>query len=302
MTSGIIFDIKRYAINDGPGIRTTIFLKGCPLSCIWCHNPESISFKPQKMFSITKCIGCKECVKACPNQACQLTTKGIATDQEQCHICGHCTEVCPTEATELSGQTVTVDALMKKIEQETIFFDQSGGGVTFSGGEPLSQARFLIAMLEACGQKEIHRVVDTSGYAPADLLLNVVKKTELVLYDLKVMDSEKHKQLTGVDNSRILNNLKVLAEKGVELNIRIPLIKGINDDTKNLDTTARFIAALAGPAKQVNLLPYHNIATNKYAKLGVLYNSEKMDELTDEEQQTAINLFKSYGLSAILGG
>jgi pyruvate formate lyase activating enzyme len=300
--SGIIFDIKRYAINDGPGIRTTVFLKGCPLSCIWCHNPESVSFKPQKMYNVSKCIGCGKCVSACPNLACRLTKEGIVTDPTLCRECGGCADVCPTKAAEMSGRSATVDSIMKIIGEEVIFYDQSGGGVTFSGGEPLAQPEFLTALLTACGEGEIHRTVDTSGFASTEILLNVAEETDFFLYDLKVMDPEKHKRLTGVDNKKILDNLRILAEAGADIAIRIPLIRGINDDAGNIDETARFVSNLAGSKKEVHLIPFHNIAEGKYAKLGVPYNPEEMKEPTEAEQNAAVKHFERYGVSAQIGG
>jgi pyruvate formate lyase activating enzyme len=173
MKTGTIFDIKRYAINDGPGIRLTVFLKGCPLSCVWCHNPESIDPKPQKMVLNTACIGCGECVKACPHGACKLGAQGIVTDKSKCNLCGLCAKVCPSEATEMAGRRASVAEIMEMVDKEILFFDKSGGGVTFSGGEPLMQVEFLLALLEACGARQVHRAVDTCGLVRTDDLLRV---------------------------------------------------------------------------------------------------------------------------------
>jgi pyruvate formate lyase activating enzyme len=298
----LIFDIKRYAINDGPGIRTTIFLKGCPLSCAWCHNPESVSPHPQKLYTADKCIGCNTCVEACPESACELTPLGIVTDPELCKLCGICADVCPTKATEISGQTMSKSEIMAKIEKERVFFDQSAGGVTFSGGEPLQHADFLIELLDECGQRGIHRTVDTTGLAKTETLLEVAKRTDHFLYDLKMMDSSKHKSWTGVDNEKILENLKILSSMGATINIRIPLIKGVNADEENIRATAAFVADLAGEKKKVNLLPYHNIAARKYQKLGNEYISGEMEEPNEEEQEKAVAVFAEYGVEAIIGG
>ena len=185
----LIFDIKRYAINDGPGILITIFLKGCPLSCKWCHNPESQSAAAQKLYTEKNCIGARECIKICPENALELTPHGIVTNYNTCTLCGKCAEVCPTKAIEMSGQVNDEDRLMDIIERERIHIDHSGGGVTFSGGEPLMHSGFLLRMLKLCGEKGLHRTVDTSGFADTKTLLEVAKYTELFLYDVKHMDS-----------------------------------------------------------------------------------------------------------------
>lgn len=302
MNSGIFFDIKRYSINDGPGIRVTVFLKGCPLSCIWCHNPESISPKVQKMYSHSKCIGCSDCVEHCPENALTLTNEGIITQVEACTLCGICAEVCPTKAMEMTGKLDTVENIMKMIERETVFMDQSEGGVTFSGGEPLRQSEFLIELLDACGRNGIHRTVDTSGFANTETLLEVAKRTDHFLYDLKMMNSEKHKKYTRVPNEKILSNLKILAETGASINIRIPFIKGVNSDNENMEKTAIFIAGLSGEKKIVNLLPYHNIMTKKYQKLGGDYQQDELSEPTMEDKKTALAIFEKHGIKAIIGG
>lgn len=298
----LIFDVKRYAINDGNGIRMTFFLKGCPLSCAWCHNPESQSPHPQKMYTADKCIGCQSCVEACPENACELTPNGIVTDLELCTVCGTCADVCPTRATEISGRVMSKEEIFAKIENERVFFDQSGGGVTFSGGEPLQHADYLIELLDECGKRGIHRTVDTTGLAKTETLLEVAKHTDHFLYDLKMMDSALHKKWTGVPNEKILENLKILSKAGANINIRIPLIKGVNTDEENIRKTAAFVADLAGEKKCVNLLPYHNIAARKYQKLGGTYHSDGMAEPSNEEQEKAIAIFAEYGLEAIIGG
>ena len=298
----LIFDVKRYAINDGPGIRMTFFLKGCPLSCVWCHNPESQSWRPQKMYSADKCIGCQTCVAVCPENACEMTPLGIVTDMKRCTVCGGCADVCPTKATEISGYMMSKAEIMAKIENERIFFDQSGGGVTFSGGEPLQHAEFLIELLDECGARGIHRTVDTTGLTKTEILLEVAKRTDLFLYDLKLMDSVRHKKWTGVPNEKILGNLKLLAATGAKINIRIPLIKGVNVDEENMRQTAVFVANLAGEKKAVNLLPYHNIAARKYQKLGGSYNPGDMAEPSEAEQQRSVKIFSEYGLDAVIGG
>jgi pyruvate formate lyase activating enzyme len=302
MSQGLVFDIKRYSINDGPGIRITIFLKGCPLNCLWCHNPESISPNIQKLFNAAKCIMCGECCRICPVQACRLTPGGIVTDGSLCTLCGKCAEVCPTLATEMSGRYRSVGELLDIIEKERPFFDQSAGGVTFSGGEPLQQPEFLMELLEACGRKQIHRAVDTSGFVKTETLLRVAKSTDLFLYDLKMMDADRHRRFTGVDNRLILDNLKMLAESGAAIQIRLPLVGGVNDDSANLEATAAFVAELHGAKKVVNLLPFHDVARGKDVRLGQVRELADLHEPDGGGVATAIQLFSRYGLNASVGG
>lgn len=302
MNQPFLFDIKRYAINDGPGIRITIFLKGCPLTCDWCHNPESQSLKVQKMYTHSKCIACGECVKACEQNACTLTDGGIITDTEACILCGKCAEVCPTKATEMSGKLYSIEEIMTEIEKERVFIEQSGGGVTFSGGEPLMHSDFLIQLLDACKEKNIHTVVDTTGFSKKETLLAVAKKTDHFLFDLKMMDSEKHKKFTGVGNELILENLKLLADSGASISIRIPLIKGVNDDDENTKATIKYLSSLSGKKRKINILPYHAIAAKKYEKLGGKYDAKNMEVPSDEIQEKIVQLFKENGFEAVIGG
>lgn len=215
---------------------------------------------------------------------------------------GRCAEVCPTIALEISGKHMSVAEIMNEIEKERVFFDQSGGGVTFSGGEPLLQSQFLIELLDECGKRGIHRAVDTAGLANTEIILEIAKRTDLFLYDLKLMDSEKHRKWTGVPNEKILENLKVLAETGVKIIIRIPLIGGVNDNAENMEATARFVAELSGEKKEVNLLPYHKIAQTKYQKLGRPEEFQLLEEPTKEAQLQAIAIFQEYGIKASIGG
>lgn len=302
MKQALIFDIKRYAINDGPGIRIVIFLKGCNLNCAWCHNPESISPEVERMYAPAKCIRCGTCVEACPEKAITLTPEGIETDTELCKLCGKCAEVCPTKAIEISGKPMSVAEIMNEIEKERVFFDQSGGGVTFSGGEPLLQSKFLIELLKECGRRGIHRAIDTAGLANTEILLEVAKYTDLFLYDLKMMDSVKHQKWTGVPNEKILGNLKILAETRAKIIIRIPIIGGVNDDVENMTNTARFVSELSGEKKEVDLLAYHKIAQTKYQKLGRPDDFRLLEEPTQKTQLRAIKIFQEYGIKASIGG
>lgn len=302
MDTGLIFDIKKYAINDGPGIRMTIFFKGCSLSCSWCHNPESMSPKVQKMYTASKCIGAAKCLSACPNNALTLTENGVFTDFEACKLCGQCAAVCPTKAFEMLGEPITITNLMGKIENEAIFFDQSGGGVTFSGGEPLLHASYLLEALKECGKRYYHRVVDTTAFAKTEVLLEVAKHTEMFLVDLKVMDNDLHLKYTGVGNRKILNNIKELAKTNCDILFRIPLIKGVNTNDENINETADFILELEGNRRVVNLLPYHKIAETKYEKMGQSDQFEAFEEPDSERIERIIKIFGQKGITATVGG
>jgi len=302
MSEDLIFDVKRYAINDGPGIRVVIFFKGCNLQCAWCHNPEGISGKVEKMFAPAKCIRCSTCVETCPEEVITLTPEGIITDPDLCRVCGKCAEVCPTKAIEMSGKKMSVSEIMEIIEKDRIFFDQSGGGVTFSGGEPMVHTKMLIALLDECGRRGIHRAVDTAGNVSAQIILEVARRTDLFLYDLKMMDAESHLEWTKAGNGKILDNLKAISAMGVHLIIRIPLIGGVNDTDQNIGQTAAFIAGLDGEKKEVHLLPYHNIAQHKYSKLGKIHDFETLRTPDNETLVRAIAKFAAYGINTLVGG
>ena len=302
MATGLIFDIKKYAINDGPGIRLTVFFKGCSLSCQWCHNPESMSTKIQKMYTGSKCIGALTCIENCPNEALTMTPEGIRTDFEACKLCGKCAEVCPSKAFEMLGSAIEIDDLMKIIDNEAIFFDQSGGGVTFSGGEPLLHAPYLLKALKACGERYYHRVVDTTAFAKKEVLLEVAEHTELFLIDLKHMDSEKHKMYTGVGNELILSNIRELSHKSCEIIFRLPLIKDVNTAVENIQKTAQFMNELEGNRTRINLLPYHKIAEAKYQKMGTAERFISFEPPSEETQHEIMGIFKDHGIEASIGG
>lgn len=301
---GLIFDIKRYAINDGPGIRTTVFMKGCPLSCVWCHNPEGVSSRKQKLYTKKKCIGCRTCVENCPQKALALTPEGIVTDNALCHLCGKCAEGCPALAMEISGTEYSVDYLMKEIEKETVFMDRSEGGVTFCGGEPLLHPDMLLELLHRCGDLGIHRAVDTTLFAGEEIVKEVMQHSELFLVDLKHMDTVKHKLYCGVSNELILSNLRMVAEVGHAFHIRIPLIEGVNADEENITRSAAFLSSLPWPHRTVNLLLYHDIGKNKHEKLGTVYNPVHYPMATPSEEtvERCKAIFSMYNINVIIGG
>lgn len=301
MTTGFIFDIKRYAIHDGPGIRTTVFMKGCPLFCQWCHNPEGIDPAPFWTYRQERCIRCGACAANCPEQALAIDIEGIAPAGASCLRCFTCTEVCPAEAREQVGRNVTAAELLVEIQKDIPFYDTSGGGVTFSGGEPLMQAEFLIELLRLCGSEQIHRAVDTTGYASPETLTAVAAHTDLFLYDLKMMDPARHERYTGVSNRLILDNLELLAHRGVGLMIRLPLIPGVNDDADNLDQTGAFLNRLPG-IKKVDVLPYHNFQKSKYIRFGMDYGGTNTTTPSSEMLSRARKHLESFGLEVAIGG
>lgn len=302
MSKGLIFDIKKYAINDGPGIRITLFFKGCLLSCQWCHNPESISPEKQKMYTASKCIGAVKCIEVCPNGALTLTRNGLVTNFELCTLCGKCAMVCPTKAIEMSGREYTTDELMRVIERETLLFDQSEGGVTFSGGEPLMHHKKLMELLLRCEEKQIHRVVDTTLFANSDLVMDIARHTNLFLVDLKAFDSHIHQKFTGVPNEKILQNITLLAEKGHDFIIRIPFIKGVNTDVETLKKEAEFLSSIPWKRKEVNLLPYHDIAKGKHQKLGSTYQRDGFETPSPDDIEAAKQIFAIKGIKTTVGG
>jgi len=269
--AGLVFDIQRYALHDGPGIRSTVFFKGCPLACWWCHNPEGQSAQPNLMYFENRCLVCGECIRVCPHGAIQRTN-GAIRNTSACRVCGTCAVACPSEARKVAGRRVTVSEVMLEIEKDLIFWDESGGGVTFSGGEPLAQPHFLAALLDACRAKRISTVVETCGLANRDVLLDISQRVGLFLYDLKILDPVKHKQYTGVTNDSILANLEALARINKPVVVRCPVIPDINDDGENFRQMIALLSRLH--LGRIHLLPYHQTGTEKYKRLGLGFRLE----------------------------
>jgi len=301
MVKGLIFDIRKFSIHDGPGIRTTVFFKGCPLACWWCHNPEGQSFEPQLVERLSRCIRCGSCVLACRQGAVQLVSEVPTTDRELCLLCGDCVEGCAADARQIAGHEMSVEEVLDEIQRDLPFYESSGGGVTFSGGEPLSQVEFLVEILRACKRIELHTSLDTSGYAPWDNLDMVREYVDLFLYDLKLVDDEQHYRYTGVSNQVILENLEKLSQKGHQIVVRVPLIPGITASIDNIQAIGSLVSGL-GNIERVDLLPYHASAEGKYDRLGLEYELAGRASPAETEMLDLAETLLGFGLSVNVGG
>lgn len=265
---GIIFDIQKFSVYDGPGVRTTVFLKGCPLSCIWCHNPESWNPNPELLYDSKKCLHCGRCAEVCPMSAHTMTEEGHFFDRQQCTGCGICCKNCLPEALEICGKSQTVEAVMTEVLKDLPFYQNSGGGVTFSGGEPMFQFSFLKALLEASKHYSLHTVLETCGFASQEYYAKILPLTDLFLFDIKTIAPEKHLALTGQDNRLIFENLRFLDNSGATLHLSCPLIPGVNDS----DAELRGIGTLAESltqVKKIEIKPYHPLGVSKAHRLGL---------------------------------
>ena len=308
-----VFDIKRYAVNDGPGIRTTLFFKGCPLRCVWCHNPESWEREPEILFKQNKCIGCNTCglypdqlhelFCSHPSAPSSVMDDGIhphlLSDQYQSAITN-----CPACALEQCGREWSVEELMDEVEKEREVMMSSGGGVTSCGGEPLMQPQAALEVLKELGRRGLHRAVDTSLYASEETVKAIAAETDLFLVDLKHMDTEQHRLLTGRGNECILSNVRLLADSSCDIWFRIPLIEGVNADEENIVATARFIDSLHTPSPRVHLLPYHDIGKDKHIRRGTRYNPDglMMKEPANDCLDRCADIFSNFGITTVIGG
>jgi len=298
---GIVFDIQRFSIQDGPGIRTTVFLKGCPLRCLWCSNPESQKFPPELFFSESLCVRCHRCVEVCPTGATELNSDGtIQINYELCKACGECVKVCPSGARTTSGKLMSIEEVLDMVKKDSLFYRNSGGGVTASGGEPLYQPDFLIGFFKECQEAGIQTALDTSGYARWETIEEILGYVDLVLFDIKHMDSEKHKEYTGVDNKLILRNAEKLAQERKPLIIRVPLIPGYNDSEENIMALARFMRERE--LVRIDLLCYHQFGRKKYEMLGREYKLSGVNTYKDEEVQMIKEELESFRLDVSIVG
>lgn len=299
---GILFDIKRYAIHDGPGIRTTLFFKGCTLNCQWCHNPEGIQAVREIMFCPERCAEeCWDCVPCCPRKAIAKRETVISIDSGECDHCGICEDVCAYDAVAVVGREMKIPEVIAEVEKDRIFFDESGGGVTLSGGEPLAQADFSLSLLEVLREREIHTAVDTSGFVPYETLREASLRSDLILYDLKVMDEQKHRVFTGQSNELILDNLRKLSESGSDVIIRVPVVKGLNDDTENTKEMSDFLVSL-NRSWQINLLPFHRGGEGKRNRLNKKAPPVEFETPSGKKMQEIKEAFSSQGFHVKIGG
>lgn len=292
---GLIFDIKKFAVHDGPGIRTTVFLKGCPLNCWWCHNPESINPEPELVLFENKCIGCGECFKVCPNNAHEILDDGTRVyHRDRCVLCGKCVEFCYAEALVMEGKEVTVEEVMEELRKDIPFYENSGGGITLSGGEPMFQHEFALAIFKQCKTEGLHTALDTSGHASWKTYEKVLPYVDLVLYDLKHIDPVAHKKYTCVSNKLILENLVKVGESGVPIEIRMPIIPTVNDKKEDIEGAAKFLSNLN--ITRVELLAYHKLGESKFERLEREYKLKELQPPEKEQMNEIAEWIRSYGL------
>ena len=301
---GLLLDIDKFASHDGPGIRTTVFLKGCPVSCVWCHSPESRLNRPELIYQKARCTACWLCLEVCPQQALSKSCSGdkpvAILDRSLCETCGKCVEVCYPGALKIAGSQVTVGALVAQVEKDIPFFRSSGGGVTLSGGEPTQQAKFAYNFLKACREKEIHTALETTGYAKWEVIAALAEVTDLFLFDVKFIDPASHLKFTGVPNKIILNNLQQLAEIGNEIHVRVPCISGVNDSPEQIRAIARFVSGVG--LSQMVLLPYNGAAGAKYEWLSREFDLSDRETQSDKYINELADICRREGLKVQIGG
>ena len=298
---GTVFEIERFAIHDGPGIRTIVFLKGCPLSCRWCANPESQSIKPQLMYWESRCMGCKRCIGACPMGALSWNGAKIVVDRTKCKVCGECADVCNSEALTPIGEIKSVSEVMDVISRDADFYKKSGGGITFSGGEVFAQTDFLCALAMACKERGFHTCIETAGYTDYENIESVLPYLDLVMMDLKCMDPVRHEEMIGKSNEKILDNFRRIAETGKPLVARIPVIPGLNNNMKNFEDLAAYLSDVA-PGCRIDLLPYHSLGVSKYDRLDKPYFLKDTVPPAKDELEIYKEFLEGKGFEVTIGG
>ena len=299
---GLISTIQKYSTKDGPGIRSTVFFKGCPLGCLWCSNPELIRSQPDLLYTRDKCARCGTCIEVCPQAALSYDEDGfVRVDRSLCNGCGACVSACPHGALELAGKLVTVEEVTADLLKDRVFYQTSGGGVTFSGGEPLWQSGFVAQVAKAMKVEGIHTALDTCGEVTWCRFEEVLEYTDLVLFDIKFAGRDAHRQFCGRDNDLILANAQLLAQKGVPMHIRLVMIPGVNDSEAEIRARMDFVSELAS-VEQVDVLPYHRYGMGKYARLGLAYPLVEVAEYSDAQLAAIRVLVESYGIKTTVGG
>jgi pyruvate formate lyase activating enzyme len=300
--TGLIYDIERFAITDGPGIRTLVFLKGCPLHCLWCSSPHTRSGVPQLLYDEGKCSTSGRCLDVCPPKAISLRgTGGIEIDRDLCDGCGDCVEVCPSGALELAGRSVTAEQLVDELTRDSAFFRRSGGGVTIGGGEPTAQAEFVADVLGLCKRRYLHTAMETCGHVEWERLERLLEYLDLVYVDLKHMDDERHRDFTGVSNELILENVKRSAAR-CSVIVRIPVVPGFNDTEENIRATAGFAASLGDGFEHLELLPYHQLGVDVYKKLGHEYQLGDVEPPSGKSMESLKEIAEESGIEVRIGG
>ena len=299
----LITNTQKFSVRDGPGIRSVVFFKGCPLRCQWCANPENINPEQEMMFYDTKCIGCGYCVKACPNHALTLEKGTFVYDREKCRLCGMCTGVCGAKARVLKGNKMTVSEVIEDLDSDEAFYRSSGGGVTFSGGEPLLHPEFIKEIAADYRAKGFNSAVETCGCVPWENIEKVKDWLDLFLYDVKFVDEEKHIAYCGGSNRRILDNLKKLCETGnVNVIVRTPIIPQINDTERDLKLLTEFLGTIQDKLEGIHILPYHNFGISKYDSLGKEYKLSHIKTPDREHMEKIKDMLEQQGLNVLIGG
>lgn len=285
---GNIFDIQRFSVHDGPGIRTTVFFKGCPLNCVWCHNPESHKSSPELAYYGNRCVGCGACAKVCPSDCHSFNANGgHVLLREGCILCGKCAEACPYGALEILGRRATVSSVIEEVLRDAAFYKNSGGGMTVSGGEPLMQSEFLIELLKEAKRNGIHTCLETSGFASQEVVREAAKQTDIFLFDIKATDDRSHEELTGVPFEPIKKNLFLLDSLGKKIILRCPLVPAVNTDSAHIERLARIAASLDNLI-EVNVMAYHILGSGKYGALGMKNEMEGRPPMSKEEKEECV--------------
>jgi pyruvate formate lyase activating enzyme len=298
-TTGLVTNIQRCSTEDGPGIRTTVFFKGCPLKCLWCHNIETIDPNPVVVWYEAKCIADRACVRTCPESALELTKDGMKIDRDLCTVCGLCEDACPTGAIKVMGKSWSSTDLVEELLRDKVFFETSDGGITLSGGEPTYQADFAIEVAEGLQQNGVHVALDTSGYCSEKVLRSLLEHVDMVLYDLKVMNPQKHLEYTGVSIDRVLSNARIVSESGKSVWIRTPVIPGHTDDEENIRAIARFITENMPNVERYDLLAFNRMCTEKYSLFDLVYPLKDADLMTEETMERLAAIARDEGVSLV---